>query len=104
MAEPFIQKVTMPGVGEITSVVLDQEDFNSFADQLVGLIEAHASSQAGEVQRSTEEQISSIKVAGILPMMGRGSKTEQFFEQWGVETDRMCVCARGLRNKVFGDE
>ena len=97
MPEPYLQVYNLPIGGEptpFTSVVLDQEDFDVFVDQLsqVKLLDT------GET--ASEEQIQALRKNKHLPMMLRGSVTEKFFEQWGVETDYVGVIVRGAARRI----
>lgn len=77
----------------ITSVVVDQAEFDQFCDQINGVKD-----QAGSFL--TPEQVQTIREAKHIPMMARGTATERFFKQWDVETKLMCVIVRGHGPKL----
>jgi hypothetical protein len=99
MAEPYVREFSINGK-TITSVVLDKDQFDAFADGLLGLIVANAGKE-NEV-RCDQAQVDTIKRAGQLPLMGRGTLTEKFFTQFGVKTDLMGVVVRGTARKLLG--
>lgn len=96
MAEPFLQQFKMPDGREITSVVMDAEDFDEFADSLRGIIMLNVDNQ-----RAADAQIDAIKAAKTLPMMARGTKTEFAFEKYGIETDLACFIVRGHGTEIL---
>ena len=88
MAAPYVREYTVGGL-HTTSVVIDQTDFDSFIDELAGVIDIVVGGRAGanELQR--------LKDAKFLPLMKRGTRTEKFFERWNVKTDLLSVIVRG---------
>ena len=90
MSEPYLQKFELPNKVEITSVVIDEEDFNALCDELHGIIMANEDNE-----RVADAQIESLKAAKMLPLIARGVKTEFVFERFGIETDRACIIVRG---------
>lgn len=93
---PFVQRFVLDGV-DITSVVLDKSDFESFCDELVDIIAVSATGSG----RSTSETIAAIKKAENLRGMTRGAKTQKFFERWSVESDTLAVIVRGAGMRVM---
>lgn len=89
MNEPYTHEMQMPNGQKITSIVIDQDEFNDLCDKLMGIFDV------GDKQRATPDQIEAIKAAKIIPMMARGTKTEFVFEQYKVKTDRCCIIVRG---------
>lgn len=71
----------------ITSVVVDEEDFNELCDKLGIMLKP--------------EQVEHLKQAKHLPMLSRGTKTKQFFDHWDVETELMCVIVRGTAHDLY---
>jgi len=88
MPKPFVQEFQEFG---ITSIVIDENEFNEFIDELSGIFDANTQA---------------AKKLKCLPLMTRGTKTEQFFERWGVKTDKLSVIVRGhgqtLLNQMAG--
>jgi len=78
---------------KLTAVVVDREDFDAFCDELEGVFDF------GSGERANKEVVDIVRKCGHLPLMGRGTKTEKFFKQWGVETDKMAVTVRGTFSK-----
>lgn len=93
MPKPFLQEFVF-GDLKLTSVVIDANDFESFCDDLAGIMEIEKGI------RANENTIQSIKKTGILPLMSRGNKTEKFFTKWGVKTDKMSVIKRGFYEEM----
>ncbi len=85
--------------GKITSVVVDEDEFSSFCDDLAesGVF----ASNAGE--RVNSEIIDRVRSAKHLPMAKRGTLTEPFFKRFGVRTNLMCVIVRGEGKNLVGD-
>ena len=73
--------------GRMTSVVLDKSEFDAMADSLVGVFTQVWNAGDGSDSRADESHIKRIKDAGHLPLMGRGTKTQFVFDQFGIETD-----------------
>jgi hypothetical protein len=82
---PFIQVL-----GPLTVVVVDQNEFNQNVDKLSGVMNLNGS------QRVDEKYIERLKIHGNIPAIGRGSKTEFLFEQYGVETGVLGLVVRGF--------
>lgn len=99
MTAPFKQVFTLPNGQSITSVVVDTEDFKAFCDQLGGLM--CVDPLTGKASRSGDQQIQAIREARFLPAMGRGTRTQPFFDQWEVETDLLCVVERGAGEQAL---
>lgn len=79
----------MPGIGEITSVVVDKDEFERFVRTFPIAFP--------EMDEKTIQQFLDAK---HVPMIVKGSKTQQFFDAFGVETSRMCVIIRGSGEEV----
>lgn len=88
MPEPYVREFLMHGEA-YASVILDLDDYLAFCDELKGIY-----NQAKEA-RVTDEQIETLKQAKHLPLMVRGTLTQQFFDRWGVEANKMGVMVRG---------
>lgn len=88
--KPYKQRFLLPDKREITSVVMDLEDFCELAEKLRGIVMLNEN-----CERTADVQIESIKAAKILPMMSRGTKTEDIFEQFEIETDLASFIVRG---------
>ena len=89
MTAPFKKAFTLPDGRGITSMVIDQAEFDELCDQLYGVIVVNAG------ERADPSLVDKIRNAKHLPMMARGTKTAKFFEQWDVQTDLLCVIVRG---------
>lgn len=87
MPAPF-KKVFKLGDKQITSVVMDQSDFNALCDDLEG-IKLHGGG------RASKSDIDLIRASKNLPLMYRGTVTQKFFDKYEVETDYMCATVRG---------
>jgi len=86
MSNAFKQVFDAPQ-GRMTSVVLDKSEFDALADSLLGVFTQDA--------RADEAQIERIKVAGHIPLMGRGTRTQFVFDQYGIVTDLAGFIVRG---------
>ena len=89
MPKPYIQVFYLAGMGEIASVVMDQEDFDEVCENISGIIEVQSK------ERMAEDQIAAIRAARMIPAVKRGTKTEFLFDKFDVEQDLMCLCVRG---------
>lgn len=89
---PFKQVFDIPQ-GRTTSVVLDKPEFDALADSLLGVFTQDA--------RADEAQIERIKAAGHIPLMGRGTRTQFVFDQYGIETDLAGFIVRGAGRDVL---
>lgn len=97
MPAPYVKEFTFPNGVTVTSVVLDQQDFDSFVDELANI------KLFGTDQTPSKAQLDAIKEAQQLPLMARGSKTEVFFERWGVKTKHLSVIVRGAGRRMVND-
>lgn len=87
MPAPFKQ-VFKFGDKQITSVVMDQSDFDTLCDDLEGI----KLRNGGLVSKPDVDRIRASK---NLPLMYRGTVTQKFFDKYKVETDYMCAIVRG---------
>jgi len=94
MSSAFKQVFQAPQ-GQMTSVVLDKSEFDALADSLLGVFTQDA--------RADEAQIERIKDAGHIPLMGRGTRTQFVFDQYGIGTDLAGFIVRGTGRKVLDD-
>ncbi len=99
MPAPYKQVYKLPNGIVITSIVMDQEEFNEFCDNLKGIL--HTDRLGGNMKRADDEQIEQIRASKHLPMMARGTKTQRFFDQYEVTTDYLCVIVRGTGGTVL---
>ena len=95
MAEPYKQVYNWPGMGEVASIVLDQEDFDEVCEDIAGIM------NLADGERLAEEQVNSIRAARMIPAVKRGTKTEFLFEKFDVEQDLMCICVRGQGQRMM---
>jgi hypothetical protein len=98
MTEPAKYQFIMPGGKKVTSIVMEQADFDVLCDELERIDVAmrnvtHGGSQ--DIVRAKKEHIDTIRDAKMLPMMARGTKTEHIFDTFGVETDYITAIVRG---------
>ena len=77
----------------ITSVVMDEDEFLSFCDELLEIFWRLSPSSPGE--RADADQIAKIKAGKHLPMMALGSKTAKFFERYGIKSKYASFIVRG---------
>lgn len=94
MPAPFTQVFEIGGF-KTTSVVIDQADFDAFVDELAAL-------ELGG-QRMSANMLANLRAAKHLPMMARGTKTQVFFDRWGVTTDKLSVIVRGHGRQLAKD-
>ena len=88
MAEAFVREFVLDGK-VITSVVMDEAEFNAFCDELGGIF------NQAQGERANADQISMIKQAKHLPAMARGTKTEKFFTRYGIKSNMASFIVRG---------
>lgn len=88
MPEAFVREFTLNG-NVITSVVMDEDEFNAFCDELGGIF------NQAQGERANADQISMIKQAKHLPAMARGTKTEKFFTRYGIKSNLASFIVRG---------
>ncbi len=89
MPAPYKTKFLLPDGREITTVVLDEDEFDRLADSLKGIAVLNLD------ERAAQAQIDSIKAARIIPMMSRGTKTQVVFEQYDIDTNIASFIVRG---------
>jgi len=96
MLKPHVSVFEMPNMGKIASVVMDQEDFDALCDDI-------EESLIRDVRLGTHADIDAIREAKHLPLMGRGTKTEKYFNKFNVdkEINKMCAIVRGQGREVF---
>ena len=73
----------------ISSVVMDEAEFMAFCDELGGVF------NSAQGERADASQIAALKEAKHLPAMGRGTKTEKFFERYGIKGNLASFVVRG---------
>lgn len=88
MPAPFKQVFKFRDNKQITSVVMDQSDFDTLCDDLEGI-------QLRNGGRTNKPDIDLIRASKHIPLMYRGTVTQKFFDKYKVETDYMCVIVRG---------
>jgi hypothetical protein len=97
MPKPFLQRFLLPNNKEITSIVMDEDDFNDFVDSLRGIIVLNNTERAAQIQ------IDAIKAAKTLPMISRGTKTQFVFDKYGIETDFASFIVRGQGQAILDE-
>lgn len=89
MTAAYVQEFEVCGV-KTASVVIDQEEFDRFVDELAGITAVNEGGQPAD-----SVALDKIRAAKHLPLMTRGAETEKFFQRWGVKCARMGVITRG---------
>lgn len=84
MSDATLHVFTMPNGIELTSIVMEENEFVEFVESL-------------PIDPPAQQQIIRI---GCLPMMSRGTKTAHFFEKYGVTTDYLAAIVRGTAAKL----
>lgn len=83
----------LPNGDEITSVVLDLEEYESLIDIL-------HNTDLGGVSLS-KEQADRLKEAKHIPMISRGTKTAFVFDRFDIKTNVACFIVRGHGPELF---
>lgn len=101
MPAPYLEIFEFPNIGKLASVVLDREDFMSVIDEfekMDGLI----GGPLGMV-RGDPAKFEALRQAEHLPMVMRGTKTEVFFQRFGIPDDVrvMSAIVRGGGKKIM---
>ena len=100
MSNPFVQIFDIGGL-QVSSVVIDQQEFNVLCDELEGI--KHLVPKSGDLTSPfSKADIDRIRAAKHIPMMSRGFWTVSFFDRWGVTTDKLCVSVRGHGRTLAG--
>lgn len=73
----------------MTSVVLDQEEFDQMVDGLIQAFDQNANDML------------KIRENKILPLMKRGTKTQVFFDRYNVTTDYLSAIVRGQGKNII---
>lgn len=92
MPKPFKQEFMLDDQ-PLTSVVLDQSDFDDLCDEI-----GRQQTQIAELssrQRLSPEMLKAIKQSKHIPMVGRGVLTEWMFQKFDVATDLVSFIVRG---------
>ena len=76
--------------GKLTTLVMNQLDFNQLIDTIEGL----------DLDLK-ESDIDQLKTTGHLPLIARGSKTQPVFEKYAVETEYLAAIIKGVGEKLF---
>ena len=92
--QPYKSIVQMPNGEMLTSVVVNQVEFNRAIDTLVNVGKDEPSGQV------TTADLQKVKDAQHLPMLSRGYNTEQVFKMFGVTTKWMSLCVRGVAKRL----
>lgn len=84
-----------PGPWKMTSVVTTEEDFQEFLEDV-------AKFDGYDYQRGQRGgvDVESLRRAGHLPLIKRGTKTQFAFDRYGVTGDYMSVIVRGRGMEV----
>ena len=94
MTAPYVKVFTVGGK-QLTSVIVDQDDFDRAIATLEGVIQVNANNKRADIK-----MLQDIRDAKHLPMAARGTKTEALFQMFGVKTDLMSLAVRGLANRL----
>jgi hypothetical protein len=74
----------------ITSLVIDQDEFNALCYEFLGLF-----------PEMTEEMVHRLIKTKHVPMIAKGTKTAKFFDRYGIKTERMSIIVRGAGSEVI---
>ena len=77
----------LPNGDKITSIVLDQDEFESLADSLHKIL--------------SKEQVDRIKEAKHIPMISCGTKTAAIFDKFDIKTNLACFIVRGHGSELL---
>lgn len=94
MPAPFKKVFKFKDNEQITSVVIDQSDFDALCDDLEGI-------RLHDGRSTSKSDVDLIRAAKHIPLMYRGTITEKLFDKYKVETDYMCVIVRGEGKNLF---
>ncbi len=97
---PFIQRMQF-GEFDVTSIVLDQDEFDENIDTLKEVFIYAANAISKEPERTVQIHIEQIKQAGHLPLCAKGTKTAHLFEKYNVETKHLSMIVRGKGEQVM---
>ena len=81
-----------PGPWKLTSLVMSENEFNSFIDFLVANMTGIYGSNG---ERTQSHQIEALRAERHIPMIARGTKTEPIFQKYGIASGFMSVIVRG---------
>jgi hypothetical protein len=84
--EPYKQVFTLPNGASTTSLVVDQDEFESVRQSLPADI-----------------KIQAIEDKAMIPWVDRSPETEAIFIKYDVKTDILTVAMRGVGNALLGD-
>ncbi len=87
MKAPYTQVFEINGI-VLTSVVLDEAEFNSFVNSFAEI-------------GMTKADIELLVEGKHIPMIKKGTKTQQFFDRYGIETEFMSAIVRGAGSRVM---
>jgi uncharacterized protein involved in tellurium resistance len=95
MPKPVKQMFTLPTGQEITSVVVDEDDFQHTVNQLRDIYVMN------QQKRVDDAQINALLKAKHIPMISKGTLTASIFDKYGITTDLACVIVRGQGSNVI---
>ncbi len=79
-------KFILPNCKTLTSIVMDVDEFSELCDAIdnTGLVNT-----------------SSMREAGLVPMIVYGSKTSPIFEKYGIDSDCISAIIRGTGDAIL---
>ncbi len=86
---PYVKEFDLGDI-RVGTVVMDRSDFDKLVDDI-------RSSMAD----IPPEAFEAITKAGHIPLITRGTKTERFFQRYGIKCDKMGVMVRGHGRQVL---
>ena len=88
MRVPFKKEFNVNG-RHITTVVMDEPDFVTLCDGLLGIFDRQNGARTGP------DQINLLKKAKHIPLMAKGYLTGAIFEKFDIATDYASFIVRG---------
>jgi len=94
MADPYVKAFKLPNGMELTSIVIDADEFQALVDEI------DTDTKMPNGIPIPPEQIQAIRDAGHIPLIQKGTKTAFIFDRYGVETDKCAVITRGKGKEI----
>jgi hypothetical protein len=103
---PYTQKIRIKiednSIREITSIVVDQCDFNEVVDQLIiNEIKQTYIDDSTQFIKSSRDHGEAIKTAGVIPLISKGTKTDFIFERFAITTEFAAIIVRDRGPEVL---
>lgn len=85
----------------LTSVVMDEGEFSGLCDLIEKIIAEAPPANAATGKRMSPGDVGRIREAKHVPMMARGTLTEEVFDHYAIGTDLATFIVRGQGMAVF---